>query len=91
MMSETVSHARGTVMAVNLVGFGVGRSVGAALSTFVYTHSGFPVVTLLAAGFNLLAIMALAEMQGKITLVPRLLAWRRTLGSKNDTDTTGLP
>ncbi len=86
LMTETVTQARGTVMAVNLVGFGVGRSVGAALSTFVYARAGFAAVTLLSAGFNLLAIVALAEMLGKITIVPRLLAWRRALASK---DTTG--
>jgi predicted MFS family arabinose efflux permease len=86
MMTETVAQARGTVMAVNLVGFGVGRSVGAAISTFVYSHAGFSAVTLLAAGFNLLAILALAEMQGKIVMVPRLLAWTRALRHKDSRD-----
>ncbi len=83
LMSETVAQARGTVMAVNLVGFGVGRTIGAALSTFIYTRAGFPAVTLLAAGFNVLAILALAEMQGRITVVPRLLAWRRARLARN--------
>lgn len=90
MMSETVAHARGTVLAVNLVGFGVGRSAGAALSTFVYARLGFPAVTLVAAGFNVLAILALAEMHGRITLVPRVLAWARTLRARHNTNTTGL-
>jgi MFS transporter, DHA1 family, inner membrane transport protein len=77
MMSETVAGARGTVMAVNLVGFGVGRSIGATLSTLVYARAGFPAVTLLAAGFNLLAILALAEMQERTQIVPRALEWVR--------------
>jgi predicted MFS family arabinose efflux permease len=89
LMSETVVQARGTVMAVNLVGSGVGRSVGAVLSTFVYTRAGFGTVTLLAAGFNLLAILALAEMQGRITVMPRLLAWRRARLARNATGPKG--
>ncbi len=89
MMTETVTQARGTVMAVNLVGSGVGRSIGAALSTFVYARAGFPAVTLVAAGFNLLAILALAEMQGRITILPRLLAWRRTLVNKDNAGPRG--
>jgi predicted MFS family arabinose efflux permease len=77
MMTETAAHARGTVMAVNLVGFGLGRSLGALLSSFVYVRLGFPAVTLFASAFNVLALLALAEMQQKTTLVPRLLAWFR--------------
>jgi predicted MFS family arabinose efflux permease len=75
MMTETVAHARGTVMAVNLMTFGLGRSLGALLSTFIYVRLGFPAVTLLAGAFNVLALLALAEMQQKIMLMPRLIAW----------------
>jgi predicted MFS family arabinose efflux permease len=87
MMTETVARARGTVMAVNLVGFSVGRSIGALVSTFVYARAGFPAVTWAAAGFNLLAILALAEMQEKITIVPRFISWlTRTFSHTPKTD-----
>ena len=82
MMSETVAGARGTVMAVNMMGFGVGRSVGALVSTFVYARFGFPAVTLVAAGFNVLAMLALGEMSQKIMILPRLLAWLQSLFKK---------
>lgn len=75
MMTETVTQARGTVMAVNLVGFGVGRALGALASTFVYARFGFPAVTLVAGTFNVLAMLALAEMQQKITIMPRVVSW----------------
>ncbi len=75
MMTETVAHARGTVMALNLMAFGLGRSLGALLSTFIYVKWGFPAVTLIASGFNVLALLALAEMQEKTTIVPRFLGW----------------
>jgi predicted MFS family arabinose efflux permease len=81
MMTETVRQARGTVMAVNLMTFGLGRSLGALLSTFIYARWGFPAVTLVAGIFNVLAILALAEMQQKITLVPRLIRWLRALAT----------
>ena len=79
LMTETVTHARGTVMAVNMVGFGLGRSLGALISTFIYTRMGFPAVTLVAVVFNVLAIVALAEMQQKIAIVPRLVEWVKGL------------
>ena len=82
MMTEAVPQARATVMAANLVGFGVGRAAGATLATLVYASVGFPVVTLLAAGFNLLAILALAEMQHRTGLARRLLAWLRALKAR---------
>jgi MFS transporter, DHA1 family, inner membrane transport protein len=81
MMTEAVRHARGTVMAVNLMTFGLGRSLGALLSTFIYTRWGFPAVSLVAGLFNIMAILALAEMQQKITVVPRLLHWLRALAT----------
>jgi predicted MFS family arabinose efflux permease len=58
-----------------MVGFGIGRSIGALISTFIYARLGFPAVTMAAAAFNVLAMLALAEMQGKIRIVPRVLSW----------------
>lgn len=62
-------------MALNVVGFGIGRSFGALISTLVYAWFGFGAVTLAAAMFNVLAMLALAEMQRKIAIVPRFLRW----------------
>ncbi len=86
LMTEAVTGARGTVMAVNMVGFGVGRSLGALLSTFVYAQLGFPAVTLVAAVFNVLAMLALAEMQQKIKIVPHVVGWLSTKGAKKGQD-----
>ena len=36
LMTESVPQSRATVMALNLVGFGIGRSLGSLLSTFIY-------------------------------------------------------
>ena len=86
LMTEVVPEARGTVMAVNIVSFGLGRSVGALLSTFFYAHWGFPAVTAAAAVFNVLAMLALAEMEQKIRVGGRLLEWLRVVsprGTKN--------
>ncbi len=82
LMTETVTQARGTVMAMNLMGFGLGRSIGALLSTFIYGRFGFGGVTVASAVFNVLAILALAEMQRKIQIVPRLAAWLSTKSAK---------
>ncbi len=75
MMNEIVPRARATAMAFNLVGFGVGRSLGALLSTLVYQHFGFLSVTVIAAMFNIFAMIALAEMQQKVIILPRLMMW----------------
>lgn len=77
MMTEAVPHACATVMALNLVGFGIGRSIGALLSTLIYVRLGFPAVTLVANLFNLFALMSLAEMQQKIGFLPVLMGWFR--------------
>ena len=80
MMTETVAHARGTVMAVNLVGFGLGRSLGALAVDLRLCEIGLPGgYTGVQAPSMCLALLALAEMQQKIMLVPRLLAWFREL------------
>lgn len=82
LMTETVTRSRATVMAVNLVGFGVGRSIGDLLSTFIYTRFGFPAVTIVSVAFNILAMLALAEMQRKINVLPWLMERLRTLNTK---------
>ena len=75
MMNEAVPQARATTMAFNLVGFGIGRSLGALLSTLIYQRLGFFPVTMVAAIFNIIAMLALAEMQQKIVILPWLLKW----------------
>jgi DHA1 family inner membrane transport protein len=75
LMTESVPQARATVMAANFVGFGIGRSLGAFLSTFIYLRSGFLPVTLVAVLFNILAMLALAEVQEKVVILPRMIAW----------------
>lgn len=75
MMTEAVPQARATAMALNLIGFSVGRALGDLLSTFIYQRFGFLTVTLVAAMFNIFAMLALAEMQKKIIILPRLAAW----------------
>jgi MFS transporter, DHA1 family, inner membrane transport protein len=80
MMTEAVPKARATAIALNLLGFSFGRSLGALISTFIYDRSGFFMVTLVAALFNLCAMLALAEMQQKIVILPRFLAWLKRAG-----------
>ncbi len=84
LINEVVPSARATMMALNLVGFGLGRSLGALLSTLLYTRLGFLPVTLIAALFNLFAILALAEMQQKIILLPRLLRGIKRVFGRTD-------
>ena len=75
MITEVVPSSRATAIALNGIGFGIGRSLGALLSTFVYAKLGFPMVTAMAVLFNLFALLSLADMKQKITVLPRLLAW----------------
>ena len=77
MMTEVVPAARATTIALNSIGFGIGRSAGALLSTLIYGALGFGAVAAAAVFFNILALLALGEMQQKLTLMPRLLAWLR--------------
>lgn len=79
MMTEVVPAARATAIALNSVGFGIGRSLGALLSTFIYMRLGFPAVTWVAVVFNLFALLALAEMQQKISILSRLVRRLRGL------------
>ena len=75
LMTESVPQARATVMAATTVGFGIGRSLGAFLSTFIYIRLGFLPVTLVAVLFNLFAMLALAEVQKKVVILPHMIAW----------------
>lgn len=75
LMTESVPQARATMMAANLVGFGMGRSLGAILSTFIYLRLGFLAVTLTSVLFNGFAMLALAEVQQKVTILPYMIAW----------------
>jgi DHA1 family inner membrane transport protein len=77
MMTEVVPAARATTIALSAVGFGIGRSLGALLSTFVYARSGFQAVTAIAILFDVFALLSLAEMQQQISILPRLAAWLR--------------
>jgi predicted MFS family arabinose efflux permease len=79
MMTEVVPTARATTVALNAIGFGLGRSGGALLSTFLYARLGFGAVTVAAVVFNIFALLALAEMQKKLSVLPRLLGWIRNL------------
>jgi len=82
MMTEVVPSSRATAVALNAMGYGIGRSLGALISTFVYAHLGFPMVTVTAAIFNILALLSLAEMERKIRVLPRLIALiRRVFGA----------
>ena len=78
MMTEVVPTSRATAIALNAMGYGIGRSLGSLLSTFVYARLGFLAVTLMAVFLNVLALWGLAEMQGRIGILPRLLAWMRS-------------
>ncbi|HUH98364.1 MAG TPA: MFS transporter [Anaerolineales bacterium] len=84
MMTEAVPQARATAMALNLIGFSIGRALGALLSTIIYQDFGFLAVTWAAAGFNILAGLALAEMQRKIVILPHILEWTRRILSSGD-------
>ena len=77
MMTEVVPAARATAIALNSVGFGIGRSLGALLSTFIYVRLGFPAVAAVAVLFDVFALLALAEMQNKIRVLPRLIGLLR--------------
>ena len=75
MMTEAVPQARATAMALNLIAFSIGRALGDLLSTLIYQRFGFLIVTFFAAMFNIFAVLALAEMQKKIVILPRIIAW----------------
>lgn len=65
MMTEVLPGARATLMAFNIAVISFGRAIGAPLSTLLYRF-GFSYVTAGAVCFNLLALLALREMQKSI-------------------------
>ena len=82
LMTEIIPSARATMLSFNLTGHSLGRMIGALLATFIYQRFGFVPVTLIAILFNLFALLALAELTQKITILPRIIAWfKRTEGS----------
>ncbi len=63
LMTEMRPNARATTMAFNLSGHSVGRAIGAFLSAWIYMRWGFQTITLIAALFNLFALLALKKVQ----------------------------
>jgi predicted MFS family arabinose efflux permease len=82
LMTEIIPSARATMLSFNLTGHSLGRMIGALLATYIYQRFGFVPVTLIAILFNLFALLALAELTQKISILPRIAAWlKRTEGS----------
>jgi MFS transporter, DHA1 family, inner membrane transport protein len=83
LMSELVPEARATLLSFNLTGHSIGRALGAFLATFIYHQFGFIPIVLLTVLFNVLALLALAELTQRISILPRILTWfRRTKRSE---------
>jgi MFS transporter, DHA1 family, inner membrane transport protein len=79
LMTEVMPNARATLLSFNVTGHSIGRMIGALVATFVYQKFGFFPVALTAILFNVFALLALAELTQKITIMPRIVAWfRRT-------------
>jgi MFS transporter, DHA1 family, inner membrane transport protein len=78
MMTEVVPSSRATAVALNGMGYGIGRTLGSLLSTFVYARLGFAAVTWMSVLFNVFALVGLAEMQQRTNILPRLLAWLKS-------------
>jgi predicted MFS family arabinose efflux permease len=76
-MTEVMPEARATLLSFNLSGHSLGRMVGALLAAFIYQQFGFFPVALTAILFNVLALLALGELTGRLTILPRLLGWFR--------------
>ncbi|HSL30917.1 MAG TPA: MFS transporter [Anaerolineales bacterium] len=81
LMTEVMPNARATLLSFNVTGHSLGRTIGALLAAFVYQRFGFLPVTLIAILFNILALLALGELTGRLVLLPRLLALFRRTGS----------
>ncbi|MEP0804690.1 MAG: MFS transporter [Chloroflexota bacterium] len=77
LMTEVMPEARATLLSFNLSGHSLGRMVGALLAAFIYQQFGFFPVALTAILFNVLALLALGELTGRLTILPRLLGWFR--------------
>ena len=77
LMTEVMPNARATLLSFNVTGHSLGRMIGALAATFIYREFGFFPVTLMAIVFNVFALLALGELTGRITILPRFLAWLR--------------
>jgi predicted MFS family arabinose efflux permease len=77
LMTEVMPSVRATLLSFNVMGHSLGRTIGALLATFMYETLGFFPITLIAILFNLLALLALADVTQKIVILPRILAWFR--------------
>jgi predicted MFS family arabinose efflux permease len=83
LMTEVLPSVRATVLSFNLTGHSLGRMIGALLATFIYQRFGFVPVTFLAILFNLFALLALAELTQRISILPRIVAWFRRAERSN--------
>jgi len=79
LMTELVPAARATLLSFNLTGHSFGRMLGALLATFIYQRFGFLSVAILTVIFNLFALLALGELTQRLVILPRLLAWIRSM------------
>jgi predicted MFS family arabinose efflux permease len=62
MMTEIMPGARATLLATNVAGFSLGRALGAALAPSLYSY-GILASGIAAVSFNLLALIALRQLQ----------------------------
>ena len=72
LMSEVLPSARATAMSMNILGFSIGRGVGAFLSQPVYQQFGFAAVTGISIAFNLIGLASLVifsriQRNGRLT------------------------
>lgn len=65
MMTEILPAARATLMAANVAGLSLGRSLGALLATPIYSR-GFWLNSLAAFGFDMLALLLLSFLAGRM-------------------------
>lgn len=65
LMTELVPSARATALSLNVTGHSLGRALGAFLAALIYKQFGFTFVAILAAGFNIIGLLALRIMQKK--------------------------
>ncbi len=84
MMTELVPQARATLLTFNLTGQAIGRAIGGFLATFIFHTLGFPFVAGLALLLNMFALLALAELQKKIVIMPHIFEWVRNAFSRTN-------
>lgn len=75
LMTEVMPSARATLLSFNVTGHAIGRMIGALLATFIYQHFGFLPIAIIAVAFNFFALLALGELTGRLTILPRILVW----------------